>query len=261
LLRALVAGMAGTIQAIRSERSDAVIVHVEAAEAVDSAESHLVASWHRNREQQFLPTELLLGRVTANHPLATWLRLNGMGDSDLTWFGDQRQTIDIMGVNFYPAVSAYDLIPRPGRPQRRRRRGTGRDVEEILTSFHARFGVPVMVTETAGEGTVLDRIRWMDESVEAVKRSREQGIPVVGYTWWPLFSMIHWSYRNGKRRRGAYWIPMALYDIVEHADDALRRERTDAADHYRRIIGSSVERIGDVSLQPADVRIRRRERC
>ena len=42
---------------------------------------------------------------------------------------------------------------------------------------------------------------------------------------------------------------------------ALPRERTDAADHHRRIIGSSVERIGDVSLQPADVGIRWRERC
>jgi hypothetical protein len=48
---------------------------------------------------------------------------------------------------------------------------------------------------------------------------------------------------------------------VVRADDALRRERTDAADHYRRIIGSSVERIGDVSLQAADVGIRWRERC
>ena len=51
----------------------------------------------------------------------------------------------------------------------------GRDsplVEHLLHAYARRYGCPVMITETAALGSPARRIRWLDASVEAVRRLR-----------------------------------------------------------------------------------------
>ena len=36
----------------------------------------------------------------------------------------------------------------------------------------------------------------MRDSFEAVKDLRSEGIKMVGYTWWPLFALVGWAYRE-----------------------------------------------------------------
>ena len=62
-----------------------------------------------------------------------------------------------------------------------------------------------MVTETSSLGGLAARETWMDGTINGVFSLREQGVPVVGYTWFPLFTMIDWAYRT--RAQAAEQVP------------------------------------------------------
>ena len=49
----------------------------------------------------------------------------------------------------------------------------------------------------------------------AVKRLRSEGVPVLGYTWFPLFTMIDWRYRYGRAPMEQYQIELGLYRLNE----------------------------------------------
>ena len=50
----------------------------------------------------------------------------------------------------------------------------------------------------------------MDETLEAVRLLRAEGIPVIGYTWFPLFTMVDWKYRKGKQKVDKYLIHLGF---------------------------------------------------
>ena len=104
-----------------------------------------------------------------------------------------------------------------------------------------------MVTETSAPGSVEQRARWMDETLAAVRALRRQGIPVVGYTWFPLFSMFDWKYRRGRRPLADYALHLGLYDCAFDARGVFRRRATPLAARYRRHIAA-----GMPPLAPAD---------
>jgi hypothetical protein len=66
------------------------------------------------------------------------------------------------------------------------------------------------------------RSRWLDSSLAAIKALRGRGIPVLGYTWFPMFTMIDWRYRTGRRPKEAYQIDLGLFTL---ADDSGSRWR------------------------------------
>ena len=82
-----------------------------------------------------------------------------------------------------------------------------------------------MVTETSAKGDEAVRARWLDASVAAIRELRSRGIPVLGYTWFPLFTMIDWKYRFGRRPLEDYRLDLGLYTL----DGADARWRADAA--------------------------------
>ena len=45
-------------------------------------------------------------------------------------------------------------------------------------------------SETSWVGSLAERSAWMDKSGTMVRKVISAGIPVRGYTWWPLFDMI-----------------------------------------------------------------------
>ncbi|HMN28255.1 MAG TPA: hypothetical protein PKE45_08880, partial [Caldilineaceae bacterium] len=69
-----------------------------------------------------------------------------------------------------------------------------------------------MVTETSAWGNLTLRARWMNETITAVTALRRERIPVVGYTWFPLITMIDWAYRTGRRPLHHYLLHLGLYE-------------------------------------------------
>jgi len=222
-----------------------VFVHVDAGMrfvgAVDAPEHRELAS--RLREQIWLIEDLVTGRVDALHPLAGFLLANGMTEADLAWFAGEAVRPDVVGVNYYPRHSTEvfesGVHHRGGFADPRPTRDDGADgLEELLRSAAARYGAPVMLTETAVTGTVAERIGWLDASVARVNELRAAGVDVVGYTWWPLFDMYEWTYRHTQAPREAHRLMMGLWELVE-TPDGLGRVPTDLVGRFRELaVGS-----------------------
>ena len=235
-------GMSLTVAALRDAQPNATIVGVEAAEAIVTDDPTLTEERAFQAEQQYLATDLLLGRVDDGHVLHEWLVTNGVAEADLEWLRAHAQTIDVAGVNFYPELTRKVLV-RAGDSVRRIRGGgwTG-NLQALLRNWHERYGVPTMVTETSAVKNVRGRLRWLEESVAAVAEIRRDGVPVIGYTWWPLFSLVAWSYRGGRKPLAAYVVHMGLWDLRE-VDGWLDRVRTPVADRFVEMT-SGGERLG-----------------
>ena len=85
-------------------------------------------------------------------------------------------------------------------------------IYDVVKLHSARFARPIMITETAGSrGSFARREEWLVQSVRDVKRLRAEGVPVVGYTWWPMISHIAWSYRQGVKDVVSYVEKMGLW--------------------------------------------------
>lgn len=195
VLLALSRGICATIEAIRSVDRDAEMVHVEAATLYASDNANLQEHVHIRNEQGFLATDLVLGRVDELHPLAGWLRQHGVGRSSLAFFREHAAQLDVLGVNYYPALSVHRLEMTPRGPGRSSADGGTVGLEHLLKTWHARYGLPLFISETSVNGSVTDRVDWLDRSIESVVRLRAAGVPLVGYTWWPLFDLVDWIYR------------------------------------------------------------------
>ena len=117
--------------------------------------------------------------------------------------------------------------------------GTGEDLVTALAAFARHTALPVMVTETSDNAGVDRRVRWMEDSVAAVAGARAAGLPVVGFTWFPVFSHVDWRWRRGPYERDAYWCHMGLWDL----DARLDRVRTPLADRYGELVAAGAPRI------------------
>ena len=238
VLVALAAGMQRTIAAVRSVHPAARVVHVDAMSSV-RAENDEVAEFVADRlEHQFLAADLVEGRVTPEHRMWRWLVAAGVEPRRLDAFLERPERMDVMGGNYYPQMNRWRVAGTAARPISRRERGSGEDLEVTLRRWHARLGRPVMLTETSVAGSVSKRERWLDESVAAVGRLLADDVPVAGYTWFPAFSLVAWSYQRGSRPFEAYLAHMGLWDLRDAGNGDLARTETPLVARYRDLIAA-----------------------
>jgi beta-glucosidase len=241
VLTALARGMARTVDAIRSVRDDAVMVHVDAMSIVESDDPTLAGHVAQRLEHQFLALDLVEGRVVPGHPMWDYLLAHRVPPAWLEELAAGNRRMEIFGGNYYPQMSVWTIAGAPERPMSRRRRGTADDLEGALRVALHRTDRPVMLTETSVSGPVHARRRWLDESVAATQRIRADGLPLVGYTWFPAFSLVAWSYRNGRKPTEAYMAHMGLWDLRDDGTGALRREPTGLEREFAALVRRELE--------------------
>ncbi len=187
-------GMVQTTHAIRRVQSDAVIVHVEAATLVDTDDPALQEQASLLRAIGWLPTDLLLGRVDHEHPMWSWLLDQGAAETDLEYLIAHAAAPDVIGVNYYPDLTPRRLEEVEGHVvQVSYDRGVA-GLREAIMGFASRYGLPLAITETSIEGDDGVRERWLRQSVDAARQLVSEGIDLRGYTWWPLFDFVDWSW-------------------------------------------------------------------
>ena len=71
-----------------------------------------------------------------------------------------------------------------------------------------------------------------------------RGIPLVGYTWWPMFALVTWACRQGERPPAYYLKQMGLWDLDATPSANLRRVRTPLVDSYRALVAVDCEAVG-----------------
>jgi hypothetical protein len=110
---------------------------------------------------------------------------------------------------------------------------------------YARYALPIMVTETSARGNLAIRGRWMDETIAAIAALRTQGVPIVGYTWFPLITMVDWMYRRGRRPLSYYLLHLGLYDAAFDEAGVLCRHRTSLVVRYQEHMARAMLVIGE----------------
>ena len=146
------------------------------------------------------------------------------------------QPLDFFGLNSYYAddyedSTGFNPLVYPGMP----RTATGWPITpDVLywgaKFFYEKYGLPILITENGmaaydfvmSDGKVHDpqRIEFIKGYVGGLKRAAEEGIPVLGYTYWSVmdnfewaegydmrFGLIYVNYRTGERtlKDSAYW--------------------------------------------------------
>ena len=232
-------GIAGATRAIRELVPDAVVVHVEAGALYRTHDPALQQHVELRDHANYLGLDLLYGRVTRQHPLWSWLveRLR-VGESELTWFAEEGKAFraDWIGVNYYPQWSTHELYCRNGVLDERLPNLGADGLERLLRVYHARTGAPVFISECAARGAVALRARWMDASIGRVCHLHQSGFPVIGYTWWPLFSLVTWTYLRGRYPLERYLAHMGLWDLRRAPDGTLERCRTPLVDRFAEYV-------------------------
>ena len=123
-------------------------------------------------------------------------------------------TLDVLGLNFYPQWSTKLLyIDKRGKLAFSETEPEGNGFRELIADHYERYKVPIMITETSAIGSNEIRERWLRSSVSMIKSLRQDGVPVIGYTWFPLFTMIDWRYRFGKDPLENYYLELGLYTL------------------------------------------------
>jgi beta-glucosidase/6-phospho-beta-glucosidase/beta-galactosidase len=245
VLLAVAKGIVLTVQALKAEQPGAVTVQVDALWH-DYTRDERLAEWvAASNERQYLGLDLTMGRVNASHRLAAWLLANGVRQGELDWFAANAVSYDVLGLNFYPWAynekarrRSGEVYTVPGRKTHGSRLGL------VLADAYARYGLPMMVTETSAKDSVAGRARWMDQTLAAVRDLRAQGTPVVGYTWFPLFSMLDWEYRLGQRPAQDYLLHLGLYDAAYDDCGGLRRHPTPLVERYQAHIAEAMPALG-----------------
>jgi hypothetical protein len=176
---------------------------------------------------RFLALDLIYGhRVESG--MYEFLLDNGMTRQEYCWFMETRLGRHcVLGTDYYPA-NERRVDPQGNRTPA----GETLGYDDIVVQYHQRYRLPVMHTETSapqgldGEASV----NWLWKEWANALRVRNNGVPLVGFTWFPLIDQVGWS-ESGRvdaadpRDRIN---PVGLYDI--------HRRHRPVGDAYRQLI-------------------------
>jgi beta-glucosidase len=191
------AGIQSTIKAIKAAQPSATIAHVEATHVWETEDANLIAHRDVLRLRNFLPTDLILGRVTVDHALYPWLIEMGIDADVLAGFQEPCPAPDLIGVNFYPELSCRELVSIDGNPVGVAYNGWDAGLRQVTEEFWERYGIPVFISETAVEGGPEHLSSWIQAVAATAAAMRAEGVDLRGVTWWPLFDFVDWSWGSG----------------------------------------------------------------
>ena len=177
------------VLAILAERPDAIIVQAESIERYTPADdsrdtARQAAFWN---EVRYTALDLTLGRLPSPTSLDL-LRRGGTSDGDLAFFRRQRALGQRwLGIDYY--VTCEQIIyPDGTRATAPRRVG----LAALAREYHRRYGIPLVVSET--NRVAMLAVEWLDEQWRETQLLHRAGVPVKGFTWYPLIDVVDWRH-------------------------------------------------------------------
>jgi hypothetical protein len=246
-MSALCRGIVRTQESLLAVDSEIVLAHVDATDLYTTKDESLAEEVELRQHIVFLALDLITGRVDEEHPLFSFLAKSGFSANELDWFRQHAVSLDVLGINMYPMFTLKEAVRTKSGLRMRMPYATSELVEQLAEMYWQRYQRPIMITETASVGPVNRRIKWLNDSVSAVKRLRERGVPVVGYTWWPMFALVGWAYRQNVRPFSDYVLQMGLWNLDTNNVDDLRRVSTPVVDAYKVMIAGGNRSVGALS--------------
>ncbi|HET7657335.1 MAG TPA: family 1 glycosylhydrolase, partial [Bacillales bacterium] len=227
-------GIVDTVKAIKKIHSEARFVHVDATKKYYTNDPLLQGEADLWNENRFVMWELVSGQIDSGHPLHALMIQFGIGEETLDWFKNNRIDFDIVGLNYYPQFSVHKVTrDRKGNIIYPHVMGTENDMADIIREAHRRYNRPIMITETSFRGSENERINWLERSVGMCENLKKEGLPLIGYTWFPFFDLVDWGYRTSGRSVEEEIMPFGLYTLRMEEGELVRKKNR-VADMFER---------------------------
>ncbi len=253
IMMQLAKGIVRTVEAIKEIQPESVMVHVEATGLTRTIREDLAALAYEEKHRGYLCYDLISGCMTHDHLLFPWLVRNGAMPDDLDELRRNKIALDVIGMNFYPQWSTKQLyIDRRGRIAFQETEHEGEGFGELITDYYKRYQAPIMITETSAVGGEEVREKWLESSVSIIKKLRGKGVPVIGYTWFPLFTMVDWRYRFSDEPLENFYLELGLYQL-NREKTGKRWLETPMVPMMKGYIENSRKMVGDLKISQAAV--------
>jgi hypothetical protein len=207
IVKANVLGM----QAILDVRPDAIFVQSESSEYFHASSPAAIGPAELLNSKRFLSLDLNYGR-RVDSEMYEYLMDNGMTHDEYHFFlGHRLKPHCIMGNDYY--VTNEHRVYRDGSTEAS---GEVFGYDEITRQYYGRYGLPVMHTETNsddnGKGAA---VFWLWKEWANVLRLRNDGVPIVGFTWYSLTDQVDWD--TALREQNHRVNPRGLFDLDRRA--------------------------------------------
>jgi len=196
------------MQAILDFRADALFVQSESSEYFHAASPSAIKPAEIMNARRFLSLDLNYGR-RVDSEMYEYLMDNGMTREEYHFFMETRLKHHcIMGNDYY--LTNEHLVSPDGQT---RPSGEVFGYDQITVQYYQRYQLPVMHTETNfTEGPNGDESEyWLWKEWANVLHIRNQGVPIVGYTWYSLTDQVDWD--TALREENGHVNPVGLYDL------------------------------------------------
>ncbi|MBA2335863.1 MAG: glycoside hydrolase family 1 protein [Blastocatellia bacterium] len=253
LMLQLAKGIVRTVKAIKAIDPESIMVHVEATGMTRTVREDLASIAREEEHRGYLCYDLISGRLTHDHLLFSWLIRNGVAPDALDDLQKNNISLDVIGMNFYPQWSTKQLyIDKRGKLAFRETEPEGDGFADLIRQYYNRYQVPVMITETSAVGSDEIREKWLESSVLMIKNLRGEGVPVIGYTWFPLFTMIDWRYRFSQEPLENFYLELGLYRLNREGN-GMRWIETPLVDKIKSYTKNSRMMIGELQKETVQI--------
>jgi beta-glucosidase/6-phospho-beta-glucosidase/beta-galactosidase len=195
-------------EAILAVRPHAVFVQSEATGYFHAECPAALERTHFLNQRRFISLDLCYGHEVGA-AILIYLLDNGMTLDEYRWFlahGQHLTSSCVMGNDYYATnehmVPAGDAPLYPAGPVY--------GYYMLTRQYFDRYQLPVMHTETNQLGA-HDPVRWLRNQWLCLVKLKEDGVPLVGFTWYSLIDQVDWD--SGLRENAGHVNPFGLYDL------------------------------------------------
>ncbi|MFN7997169.1 MAG: family 1 glycosylhydrolase [Bryobacteraceae bacterium] len=196
------------MHAILEVQPTAIFVQSESSEYFHPDKPKAIPHANFYNEKRFLSLDLTYG-YAVDYVMYEYLMDNGMTRDEYHWFiRNHKKTHCIMGNDYYKTNE--HLVDENGGIS---------DAGEIFGyyvithQYFSRYGLPVMHTETNLKDAE-QAPRWLRKEWANVHRLKQDGVPLIGFTWYSLTDQVDWD--TSLREDNGRVNPLGLYDLDRH---------------------------------------------
>jgi beta-glucosidase/6-phospho-beta-glucosidase/beta-galactosidase len=196
------------MQAILTIKPQALFIQSESTEYFHAANPESIKPAEIMNAERFLSLDLNYGN-RVNSEMYEFLLDNGMTREEYHAFFHNNVTHHCIMGNDYYSTNEHRVNPD----------GTSGPSGEVFgynvitKQYYKRYKLPVMHTETnIAEGPNGDEaVYWLWKEWANVLRVRNDGVPIVGFTWYSLTDQIDWDIALREKKGNVH--PVGLYDL------------------------------------------------
>jgi len=196
------------MKSILEVRPDAIFIQSESSEYYHAENPKAIRPAELMNARRFLSLDLNYGKRIESE-MYEYLLDNGMTRAEYHFFLDNDlKRHCIMGNDYYITNEHRVSADGSTRPA-----GEVLGYHVITSQYYDRYKLPVMHTETniqQGPGK-NEAVNWLWKEWANVMRVRNDGVPIVGFTWYSLTDQVDWD--RSLRENNNTINPLGLYDL------------------------------------------------